>query len=61
MAGLTREQRTEREAAKAAAEAKAEAKQPEAGLIRMTKDGEHIDVHPTCVASHKAAGWKLGG
>lgn len=28
------------------------------GLITVTKGDETLKVHPTCVASHKAAGWK---
>lgn len=28
------------------------------GLVRMHKDGETIDVHPTCVKAHEDAGWK---
>ena len=30
------------------------------GLVRMTKGGDTIDVHPSCVAAHKAAGWAEG-
>lgn len=50
MAGLTREQR----AAKAAAES-----QDDSHLIEMTKDDETIAVHPTCVAAHHRAGWRV--
>lgn len=27
-------------------------------LVEMEKDGEHLQVHPTCVEAHKAVGWK---
>lgn len=54
MAGLTKEQRAEREAAKAA-------EQVEDGLVEMSKAGETLRVHPSCVKSHQAAGWKLVG
>jgi hypothetical protein len=27
-------------------------------LIAVTKGGETIDVHPTCLADHKRMGWK---
>jgi len=54
MAGLTREQRAEREAANAA-----ETPKDDDGLVAMEKDGETIRVHPTCVQSHKLAHWKL--
>ncbi len=26
-------------------------------LVTMRKGDETLDVHPTCVAAHKAAGW----
>lgn len=29
-------------------------------LVRMSKAGDTIDVHPSCVAAHKAAGWVEG-
>jgi len=29
------------------------------GLVAMQKDGEELRVHPTCVQSHKNAGWKV--
>lgn len=29
------------------------------GLVRMTKDGETIDVHPSCVKAHEQSGWKV--
>ena len=71
MAGHTKEQRAAKKAAQAEAEAQHQA-QPEqqvavvkksapvsdVGFVPMTKAGETIDVHPTCVKSHKAAGWK---
>ncbi len=50
MAGLTREQR----AAKAAA-----LEADTAHLVAMTKNGETLHVHPSCVQSHKDAGWKV--
>lgn len=28
-------------------------------LVSMTKEGETLRVHPTCVDAHKLAGWKL--
>lgn len=28
-------------------------------LVRMTKGGESLAVHPTCVQDHIAAGWKV--
>lgn len=28
------------------------------GLVLMTKDGETLPVHPTCVPAHIDAGWK---
>lgn len=53
MAGLTKEQRAERDAAKAAAPSDT------TELVTMQKDGESLDVHPSCVKAHQAAGWKL--
>lgn len=32
---------------------------PDAGLVRMVKGEESIDVHPTAVKSHQAAGWSV--
>lgn len=29
------------------------------GLVRMSKAGELLDVHPTAVKSHEDAGWKV--
>jgi hypothetical protein len=56
MAGLTKEQR----AAKAALAPTAEAPQSDDdGLVVVEKDGQTLRAHPTCVESHKAAGWKL--
>lgn len=52
MAGLTKEQRAEREAAKVA-------EQVEDGLIAMNKKGETLRVHPSCVKAHERAGWKV--
>lgn len=46
------------EKAAQAAEAK-KAAQADENLIQMTKDGETIDVHPSCVNDHKRLGWKL--
>jgi hypothetical protein len=31
----------------------------EEGLVPMTKDGETLEVHPSCVDAHKKAGWTL--
>jgi hypothetical protein len=31
----------------------------EEGLVAMEKDGRDIEVHPTCVAAHEAAGWQV--
>ena len=28
-------------------------------LVAMTKDGEVIEVHPSCVKAHEQAGWKV--
>jgi len=28
-------------------------------LVKMFKDGRTIEVHPTCVAAHKQAFWKV--
>ncbi len=41
---------------KAAKGTKAAAKS--SGLVSMCKDGKDLKVHPTCVAAHKARGWK---
>lgn len=27
-------------------------------LIAITKNGDYLEVHPTCLAQHKALGWK---
>jgi hypothetical protein len=29
------------------------------GLIKMSKNGETIKVHPTCVKGHEFVGWRL--
>lgn len=29
------------------------------GLVPMAKDGEVLDVHPSCVKAHESAGWKV--
>jgi len=29
------------------------------GLVPMTKNGETIRVHPTCINGHELAGWKF--
>lgn len=55
MAGLTKEERAAREAKKAD-EQKAPA-EPAEGLVRVQKSGEALDVHPSCLAAHKALGW----
>lgn len=54
MAGLTREQRAERAALQAS-----DTPLDDDGLIAMTKDGEELRVHPTCVKAHQDAGWAL--
>lgn len=28
-------------------------------LIRVAKGGAHLSVHPTCLAAHQSAGWKV--
>lgn len=72
MAGLTKEQRAERAAAKAAEDEAAKRAAEEAakaaedgseddGLIAVVKDGEPLRVHPSCVGAHVRAGWKLLG
>lgn len=58
MAGLTKEQRAAREAEKAEEKAMG---RPEEGLVRVVKNGEALDVHPTCLAAHKAQGWVEAG
>ena len=30
-------------------------------LITMEKNGEQLDVNPTCVQAHEAIGWKVVG
>lgn len=35
-----------------------EPKKDETSLVTVFKDGEKLDVHPTCVKAHVAAGWK---
>lgn len=57
MAGLTKARRAERDAEKQVEQVDA----ADDGLIAMNKDGESVRVHPTCVKSHQAAGWKLEG
>lgn len=34
--------------------------EPDIDLVPMRKGGEEIDVHPSCVGAHKAAGWVEG-
>lgn len=48
----------ERVAAEKAADEAAQAA-AEAGLVKMGKGDESIDVHPTCVNAHLSAGWKV--
>ncbi|WP_020472372.1 hypothetical protein [Zavarzinella formosa] len=51
--------KAEEKAKKAEAEAKAaEEEASTEGLVKMSKDGEHLHVHPTTVEAHKTAGWK---
>lgn len=38
-----------------------QAKQEDGHLIAMSKAGETIKVHPTCVADHKRLGWEARG
>jgi len=51
MAGLTKEQK--------AARAASAQDTPDPFLVNMTKDGESLAVHPSCVDSHKSAGWTI--
>lgn len=37
-----------------------QAKQDDDHLVAMTKAGESIKVHPSCVAAHERAGWAQG-
>lgn len=49
------------DAEKAAADAAKDAAKDEVDnshLITVTKGGESLDVHPTCLAAHRALGWK---
>jgi hypothetical protein len=39
------------------AKAKAASEDKDDGLVEMTKDGETLRVHPSCVEAHKSAGW----
>ncbi len=32
-----------------------------ANHVKMTKDGQHINVHPTTVKAHEAQGWRKAG
>lgn len=32
---------------------------PAVSLVKMFKDGRTIEVHPSCVAAHKQAFWKV--
>jgi len=52
MAGLTKEQRAEREA-------KPKETPNEVTLIAMFKGDDEIEVHPTCVDAHKKAKWQV--
>lgn len=38
-----------------------EAPKAKSHLIPMTKDGETILVHPSCVKSHELLGWNVAG
>lgn len=58
MAGLTKEQRAAKEAERLEREAQEVKPEPEVFLVLMQKDGEEIDVHPTCVKAHFDAGWR---
>ena len=33
----------------------------EVKLVKMTKDGEYLEVHPTTVQAHRGAGWFVVG
>lgn len=49
------------EAKRIADEAAAQAQEPEVDnshLIKVSKDGVELDVHPTALADHKRLGWK---
>lgn len=46
------------DAADVAAE-QASAPESDVQLVTMTKDGETLDVHPTCVEAHLAQRWKV--
>lgn len=46
----------ELEAAEKSANAKA-SKAQSVGLVKMSKDGKTISVHPTCVEAHGRKGW----
>jgi hypothetical protein len=52
----TKAQRAERDAEHAAPD---HAAPDHVALVAMTKGGETLDVHPTCVSAHKQAGWKV--
>lgn len=45
--------------AEEAAMAKAAAAPSADGLVKMSKGGETLDVHPSTVKDHVTAGWKL--
>jgi hypothetical protein len=47
------------EPAKAASVQPAPAPAAAESLVKMWKDGQTIDVHPSCVKSHQFAGWKV--
>lgn len=36
-----------------------EAEKRDDGLIAMTKNGDELRVHPSCIKAHQAAGWAL--
>lgn len=57
-AAADKKKRDEDDAAAEAAKRKA-AKDADAGLVTVTKGGQSLKVHATCVASHVAAGWKV--
>lgn len=56
MAGLTKAQRAERDAVK---QVELQAENTAEILVTMTKDGEELEIHPTCVHAHEAAGWAI--
>lgn len=44
---------------KAKSENETKSEESTEGLVKVTKAGETLHVHPTTVQAHEAAGWKL--